>query len=251
MKHDRTARAVLLAGAMLLTVTSAWAKPSLPGSTPPGPGVTPATGHVPIGVLSLFSSPDVPITIPDATAYGSLATNGVPATNYPSTNLVSGIGTSINFLTVDVSLTHTFVGDLDMLLVGPTGVQVVLSMGNGLNTGSPSVLTFSDAGAPLPSFATPIPTGIYHPFDNQPALLLYGVPAPPDPNNGYNAPGPGNGGLRPATTALAAFNGTNPNGTWNLYVIDRGVADIGVISGWTLAIDAATVPVELSMFQID
>ena len=185
MKHHRTACAVLLAGAMLLTVANAWAKQSGAGTYPPGPGIIPATAHVPVGVLSLFSSPDVPITIPDATAYGTLATNGVPATNYPSTNLVSGIGTSINFLTLDVTITHTYVGDLDMLLIGPTGVQVVLSMGNGGVTDAPSKLTFSDAGNPLPGTGVAIPTGIYHPFDNQAALLSgYTVPVPPDPRSG-------------------------------------------------------------------
>ena len=33
---------------------------------------------------------------------------------------------------------------------------------------------------------------------------------------------------------MSAFDGTDPNGTWNLFVVDDAAGDSGKISGWTL-----------------
>jgi uncharacterized repeat protein (TIGR01451 family) len=44
----------------------------------------------------------------------------------------------------------------------------------------------------------------------------------------------------PYGSSLTALNGANPNGTWNLYELDDGVFDTGVISnGWILALTTA------------
>lgn len=42
---------------------------------------------------------------------------------------------------------------------------------------------------------------------------------------------------------LSVFNGTNPNGTWSLYVVDDSAVDMGSISGgWSLTITAEAIP---------
>ena len=46
-----------------------------------------------------------------------------------------------------------------------------------------------------------------------------------------------------SASALSVFDGTAPNGTWNLFIVDDAPGDGGVlIGGWSLTI-TATVPV--------
>src|SRR4051794_14411664 len=49
--------------------------------------------------------------------------NGAP---YPSTVNISGVDGVIDHVVVDIVLTHSNPDDLDILLVGPTGVKVLL-----------------------------------------------------------------------------------------------------------------------------
>ena len=95
-------------------------------------------------------------------------------------------------------------------------------MGNagGFNTVNTSTLTFDDA-APgnLPFSSAPV-TGSYKPTSF--------VPLPPFP-----APAP----VGTYSTALSAFNDSNPNGLWSLFIIDDTSPGAGVVSnGWSLAI---------------
>jgi hypothetical protein len=55
-------------------------------------------------------------------------------------------------------------------------------------------------------------------------------------------PDPAPAGLY-ASPSLSVFNGSNPNGTWQLYVIDDAAGDVGSITGWSLDI-SATTPVD-------
>ena len=56
-------------------------------------------------------------------------------------------------------------------------------------------------------------------------------------------PGPGFGAF-PAS--LAVFDGTNPNGTWNLYVVSqgfgRGLQQVGAMDSWSLTITTPDPP---------
>jgi extracellular elastinolytic metalloproteinase len=62
-----------------------------------------------------------------------------------------------------------------------------------------------------------------------PALLTSGTYAPTnyEVEGALPAPAP----AAPYETALSAFNGTNPNGTWSLYVVDDACGDAGSLSG--------------------
>ena len=51
------------------------------------------------------------------------------------------------------------------------------------------------------------------------------------PDNFDPAPAP------TANTALAIFDGTDPNGTWSLYVMDDAGRDVGTLAGWSLDIE--------------
>ena len=81
-------------------------------------------------------------------------------------------------------------------------------------------LTF-DAAASAAVPSTALTTGVYLPANYDTTTDTFPTPAP----------------ASPFSTGLTAFNGTSPNGTWNVFVRDDAGADVGKItSGVTLAI---------------
>lgn len=169
----------------------------------------------------VFTNP-ASITLNDATAIGT----GNP---YPANIAVSGMMGNVTNVTVTLSnINHTFPDDLDILLVGPAGGNLILASdvggGGAANAISNTTITFDDAAVPLLPDATKISNGTYKPT-NIGAGDTFPAPAP--------APSA-------STTLAAAFNGTDPNGTWSLYVVDDLGVDMGVISnGWSLTITTA------------
>lgn len=162
---------------------------------------------------------------PDSESFAnttSIAINdNTTATPYPSNIVVSGLTGVVSKVRVTLrSLAHTFANDIDILLVGPSGQNLILmaDVGGGAPGVSSIDVTFDDdASAPLDPVNNPS-SGVY-----RPANLTAGdtFPAP--------APAP------TAATTLSVFNGTNPNGTWSLYVLDDRGGDSGSIGrGWQL-----------------
>jgi subtilisin-like proprotein convertase family protein len=151
----------------------------------------------------------------------SLLTNGV-TTPYPSSIGVSGVPGIITKVTVTLNnITHTFPDDIDVLLVGPTGADAILMSDVGGSADANNVtLTLDDAApSPLPD-AGPLVSGTFQPTNNAPAETF--PPPAPVPSGG---------------STLSAFNGTNPNGVWRLFVIDDSLGDFGSIAGgWCLTI---------------
>jgi len=152
-----------------------------------------------------------------------------PATPYPSPIAVSGMTGSISTVTATFNgLTHTTAGDVDALLVGPGGQNLILTSDIGdnpptLTMFSNATLTFSDAAAgPLPNSGV-IGSGTFKPTnDNTSGPDVFPAPAPAPSAN---------------TTLSGAFAGTNPNGTWNLYINDDNTGDNGTMAGgWSLTI---------------
>jgi subtilisin-like proprotein convertase family protein len=176
---------------------------------------------------------DITTRTPDVTGNSTYLTipAGAPSTTsgtaslYPSPITVSGIDEAVvSKITVTLNgLSHTYPQDLDILLVGPTGVQVMLmSDVGGVGPGmSNATLTFDDAGPPIP-VSSNIPSGTYHPSnDDSGGADTFPFPAPP--LNIWNF--------------LSIFYNEHMNGTWNLYVVDDAAGDVGSLSGgWTLTI---------------
>lgn len=165
-----------------------------------------------------------PITIPSS---GN-------ASPYPSTITVSGMGPLTTSLTVDLfNLTHTFPDDIGLVLVGPTGVALLLQDGAGDGTDTTNIsYTLDDAGAAdLPD------TGAIPAATRRPAGYYTGHSFPsPGPGTAYSHPGPAGGGT---ATLASVFNGLNPNGDWNLFVVDFSSGDSGQFAGgWALNIEA-------------
>ena len=149
---------------------------------------------------------------------------------YPSTIAVAGLTGRVRTLTVTlVGLTHTFAADLDILLVGPLGQRGRLMSDAGGGNNPAGDYTFSDlAGAKLPATVVgttndPLPPGTYRPSDFGTPETMTG-PAPAGP---YGA-------------LLSAFNGTDPNGTWSLFIVDDLSGDTGALVSWRLDITTAT-----------
>jgi subtilisin-like proprotein convertase family protein len=147
-----------------------------------------ATGKA--GTAQSTNATDVPKAIPDANATG-----------INSSVTVAGAGT---IASVDVSIariTHTWVGDLQIELIGPDGAKVTLAdrPGGSDNSGDNFVNTvFSD------SAATPLSAGA----------------------------APYTGTFKPQGGRLAAFAGKPMAGKWTLHVADVSAYDSGTLNGW-------------------
>jgi subtilisin-like proprotein convertase family protein len=171
------------------------------------------------------------ITIPDS-GVGSL---------YPSTINVSGLVGKIGDVNVSLlGLTHTFPDDLDILLVGPTGQKMILMSdvggGNAINGIN---LVLDDQGASALTNSGQLTSGTFRPT-NSGTGDTFPSPAPVAPYDG----------------TLAPFNGSNPNGTWSLYVLDDQAANSGSLAnGWSLtfvlANSSPTDPVNVSQPAIN
>ncbi len=150
------------------------------------------------------------------------------ASPYPSSITISGLTGTVDKVTASlVGMTHTYSANVDVLLVGPTGTNVILMSGCGQPNGVSGVtLTFDDtAASSLPQWGQII-SGTYQPTDFNTGSLSFPSPAP----------------MEPFGQTLSVFNGLNPNGTWSLYVQDQSTQDAGNIAqGWRLSITTSNL----------
>ena len=159
------------------------------------------------------------------------------ANPYPSEIVVSGLTGNITNVSVTLNgISHTFYGDLNVLVIAPGGQKIALMqrIGTTSNTsfgcGSDlvaAVLTF-EASAAANMAACPTVSGTYLPTQGV-RLTDSFAPAP----------------AGPYSIDLTSLNGVaaGQNGTWRIYVSDHAAADTGNIAGgWTLNIttDAPT-----------
>lgn len=114
-------------------------------------------------------------------------------------------GLFIADLDVPVDITHTFRGDLDIILTSPLGTAVVLTTDNG-GTANNLRVVFDDAAA----------TSIVGDNTNHTTTVV-----------------------RSPEAALSAFNGQDAGGTWNLQICDDAFLDIGTFNFYSLVFVAA------------
>lgn len=160
-------------------------------------------------------------------AFGQIYSNGTnlvipdsPAVS--STISVAGGPAVITDLNVCFAATHTFDGDLDVILEGPGGgvLRLVNNRGgSGDNFGNFVTGTTLNDGSPS------LATGVA-PFAGSFA-----------PDGGAQAAAEG----APATTLanLAAYNGLDSNGTWRLWLNDSASGDTGNLNYWSLSFNGA------------
>lgn len=163
--------------------------------------------------LGVFTAPAGAVVFNGSTISIPASGNGSP---YPSQISVGGLTGTVTNVTVTLNgVSHTWPGDMRILLVGPNGQTVTLlsAVGGGTDVNN-ATLVFSQAAAGL--VPSPIVSGTYRPTQNAP--FTGPAPAPPGP---YGA-------------SLAIFNGTVPNGVWSLYVFDTTAPDGGQIASWSI-----------------
>ena len=169
-----------------------------------------------------------------------------PPNTAPASTAVVSSTISVSGLSAltDINVTlHSFSadgpGDFDILLEGPDGKRIMLMSDepNQYQPGGPSpceddvsnlTLTFDDAAPAVIPNNVAMASGTYRPSDDDGDDCDY-----------FN-----DSNLIPANTvtSLSAFNGTDPNGTWRLYVADDFAGQgLGSISGGR-SLDLSTGP---------
>jgi subtilisin-like proprotein convertase family protein len=179
--------------------------------------------------LGLASPADAQTTFTNSTAI-SIPDNGT-GTPYPSTVNVSGLSGNVTGVSVTLNgVSHTFPDDVAIALVGPTGAALLLQDGAGAGPDLVNITyTLSDSGATVLPDTTAWGAGTYKPTSYYSGDVF---PAPGPAS--YGNPGPAGGNT---ATFASIFNGTAPNGTWSLYVVDFVAGDMGSISGgWSLTL---------------
>lgn len=170
---------------------------------------------------------------------GAITINAAGAGSpYPSAITVSGAPTTITGAKVTLTgYSHSYPADVDVLLVSPTGRKFIVMSDAGDTFASeittPVNWTFEDAAAAaLPVSWSTIPAGSSFKPTNHGAGDPFTAPAPGTP---YLSPGPAGG--ETFASAFGGAGGGDPNGTWNLYVVDDFSGDQGSITGgWTLTL---------------
>jgi subtilisin-like proprotein convertase family protein len=180
-------------------------------------GIAPASAKPKIKEHTRSFTNSTPITIVDNAA----------ASVYPSTIQVSGF-TKGQVLDVNLTLrglSHEFPGDIQAMLVAPNGRHAVVmgDAGTGLDITNITVTLDDEANQILP-INDQLTTGTYLPNDLNP---LGEFPSPAPTRNG--------------DTALATFDGSDPNGQWQLFIADCCPPGSGSLAnGWTLEITGTT-----------
>jgi subtilisin-like proprotein convertase family protein len=151
----------------------------------------------------------------------------LPASNrYPSPIAVDGLKGKIRDVNLRLNdLDHPIPSDVEVLLVGPGGQTAVVMahVGGSLEAADVSLRLDDEAAAPLPNVG--LQSGAFRPTNNLGTPLAFNAPAPP---------------VTSANAALSVFDGSNPNGTWRLFVQDAyGPTNGGEFGdGWELEITA-------------
>jgi subtilisin-like proprotein convertase family protein len=142
-----------------------------------------------------------PFSIPDASSIDGNAT----------LNNAAGLITDVNVKFNDLG--SAFGDDLDIELVGPTGAAVILMSDTcGGDDFEDIDLTFDDEAA------TFLP-------DSSPPVCGSGTFKPTNIGAGDTFP------TATTNTSLSVFDGTNPNGTWQLRMVDDVAADVSDMEG--------------------
>ncbi len=163
-----------------------------------------------------YTGPPVPIpdaadlsgNNPGAAVVASLPVSGIVGNLFDIDLRIDGSSCSTTIGSTTVGIDHTFVNDLEITLISPSGTQVKLidnTDGSG-NNFCQTLLDDESGGASIQSVVT--------------------------------ANAPFTGSFTPANP-LSAFDGENPNGTWMLQVQDFFSGDIGNIRAFSLIITPA------------
>jgi large repetitive protein len=155
---------------------------------------------------------------------------------YPSEINVGGLGTRITDLNLRLNnFSHTFPDDVSVLLVGPQNQKSLpmSDVGGEFRVTNATLVLDDEASLFLPDNGQ-IFGGTYAPTQG---------PAGPSSGQGNPTPTsfPSPAPAGPYDRSLDLFDGTNPNGTWELYVFDDSIDGFGEFAGgWSLVVTTDT-----------
>lgn len=157
-----------------------------------------------------FVSNNVPIAIPTT---ANVTVNST--VQVAETNIISDVN-------ITLSIAHTWVNDMIITLISPSGTQVWLVNRPCTNAALANMnATFNDGGSPIVCGNNPAIFGTVIPFES-----------------------------------LSAFNGEPMNGTWTLRVLDVANQDGGAINSWSLnlcsseAVELSTIDNSIQNFSV-
>ncbi len=156
------------------------------------------------------------------------------ASPYPSSiTLTNMIGAVTDVVVSLENFSHTAPDDVDLLLLGPGGQSVILmSDAGGAIPVTNAGLTFQDEAAGNLPDEGPLVSGVFRPT-NVGSGDTFPAPAPV---------------TAPTGSSLGVFNGTNPNGTWSMYLVDDNGNNTGSIAnGWALSIGTSATSCSVSL----
>jgi len=177
--------------------------------------------------------------IPDGPSSG--CGNYTGATPLNVTFNVTGLSGAVSNVAVQFNASHTWVGDLRVILIAPggspsqtlfsqTGATSPTGCGNSADLSSLNTYRFADSGTSPNWWTTVFNTG-------------GGSNIVPAGTYQATQPGPQSvSSFSPTTSINSAFSSvTNPNGTWTLRFLDGALSDTGSVTGATLDIQTAAV----------
>lgn len=178
------------------------------------------------------------VTIETNPTGANLNAISVPASGnanpYPSAIQIAGLTGFVTGVSVSLeNVSHTNPDDLDVMLVAPNGRRVILmSDSGGSNAVTDIDLTISDSAATQFSDEGGLSSGLFKPT-NFDSLDIF---PPPAPQSGS------------AFATLGSLFGTNPNGTWELFVVDdNGAASGSIGEGWSIDIKTSVNACQFSL----
>lgn len=189
--------------------------------TPATPVIAPTAPIICTGAVQQLSitSSSSGATLPNTTSSGTIS---LPVSNLLppaiSTINVAGVTGSVQSITVNLNITHTYDGDVTINLKAPNGNIYNLAWEVGGSGDNFTNTTFSSAGG------TPIFNGTA-PFTGT-----------------FAADGFTGVGIAPNLSNTNAWSGlySTPNGAWSLIVTDPWNLDDGTLTSWSITINYAT-----------
>ena len=189
------------------------------------------------GSVTVNSTFTTPIAIPDAPAGSTIPYPAVVLAGINNTlNVTVPAGATVTGVSVRMSGTHSYFGDLAMSLKAPNNSVVNLdyflnATGGGVSTAySNTVITSNTAAAALSTgTAATLYTGTFR-ADLVPAA---GLPAFGNQPGGPTAFLPTVTSFAPLFTPTTAANATGP---WTLAIYDGGATDAGTLANWSITV---------------
>jgi subtilisin-like proprotein convertase family protein len=198
------------------------------------------------------AGPGLAVAIPDNTYNGTVGTMGCHTIVVPSGG---GGGDTVDNVTVQIRMNHTFVGDLTIKLIGPTAITTTLvsrpgiietaddgndtaGFGENSNLLNANPLTYEQVAVPESEVMGKTPVDL---ATGQTICVDGGTPCNYNPDRGA--------AVATSENLSTAYDGTTKVGNWQLCIGDAGPADTGSIDGWTLTI--TSVPVTLQSITVD